>query len=1112
MSFVICPACRAENRPAAKFCDSCGTPLPRACPTCNTTLRANAKFCDECGRPVSAVGASEAGGVAPPRPVGTRPSLVPTSHVGVTPPTSDAPPADAGVAHRVRASAGPSVAPSAHAPTSAAAYTPKHLAAKILNSRAALEGERKQVTVLFADIAGFTAMSSRLDPEDLHTIMDGAFARIMEAVHRYEGTVNQFTGDGVMALFGAPIAHEDHAVRAVASALAIQKASREYAETLRETRGLDFALRIGINTGPVVVGRIGDDLRMDYTAQGETVNLAARLQTAAVPGSVLISEATEALVSGYFVTSDAELHTMKGIDRPVRAFTVTQQRRRRARFEVAVERGLTPLVDRTRELTRLVDSVARARGGRGQVVSVVGEAGVGKSRLLYELRRRLADERVLCLEGHCLPHGEALPFHLVAQFLQVNFGLEEGETAPAQAEKVAQGIERLDPALAWTVPYLRHVLGLPADELESEGLDQVQRKRRLIDAVKALTLRGAQHQPLVLLAEDLQWVDRNSEEYCRALVDSVATHPIVLVFTHRPGYAAPWQDRSFHERLTLDALSEDDTAEMVKVLLGVRELSPAVRELVVSRAEGNPFFIEELTRYLRERELHEVAGARDARIPATVHDLLTARIDRLPEALKRTLQLAAVLGRDFPLALLERVAPPDTDVKGDVAELIQVELLREKDVFPDLRLSFSHLLVRQVAYDGLLLKARAELHARAGGALESLYPGRADDIVQDLAEHYAKSPERAKALHYLERAGERAAGLFAYEEAGAFFRRALELGPAEDATVRARLFGKRGDAAYARGALAEAREQWGEALAVTDTACERRLIADLQRRTGVACWDAGESDEALTHLERGLAALEDDATNIEAARLYQEFGRIHFRRGDHATATDWAKRALALGAQLGAPDVISHAYNTWGVALARAGDIEEGASFVARSLETALAHQLGAVACRAYTNLAVMYATIDHARSLEYCRDGLALAQKIGDQLQQSWLYCTLAGGHCTLAGDYDEGVRAAERAVELDEKLGQRNHLPIPLIILAQVYQCRGDYEPSAHYYKRALEVAETVGEPQLLFPCYEGLATLAIERGDEAEAEAWLTRSRAVQETAGWSTDTFLVLPFLC
>ena len=909
-----------------------------------------------------------------------------------------------------------------------------------------MEGERKQVTVLFADCVGFTNMSTKLDPEDLHQVMDGCFARIMECVHRYEGTVNQFTGDGVMALFGAPIAHEDHAVRAVAASLAVQKSLREYGDELRRTRGLDFALRIGLNTGPVVVGRIGDDLRMDYTAQGETVNLSARLQSVAAPGTVLISEATERLVSGYFVTSDAGAHTVKGIERPVQAYTVTEQRRRRARFEVAVERGLTPLVNRTREMNRLVESVERARGGRGQIISVVGDAGVGKSWLLYELRRRLTGQAVLSLEGHCLPHGEALPFHLVAQFLQANFGLEDGEPPAVQADKVARGIESLDPALAWTVQYLRHVLGLPADELEAEGLDQVQRKRRLIDAVKALTLRGAQHQPLVLMAEDLQWVDKNSEEYCRALIDSVATNPLVLVFTYRTGYQPPWPDRSFHERLTLDPLSEDETVEMVKTLLGVPDLSAAVRDLIVSRAEGNPFFIEEMTRYLRERELHEATSAIDVRVPATVHDLLTARIDRLPEALKRTLQLASVLGRDFPLALLERIAPPGTDVKGDVAELTGLELLREKDVFPDLRLSFSHALVRKVAYDGLLLKARSELHGRVGAALEALYPGRADEIVQDLAEHYAKSPDRDKALHYLERAGDRAAALFAYEAAGQFYARALDLVPADEASApaRARLLGRLGDAAYARGALGEARERWDAALSVVDAACERQLAADLHRRMGVACWDAGQSDDALAHLERGLAALENDTANIEAARLYQEFGRINFRRGDHETATSWAKRALALGAQLSAPDVISNAYNTWGVALARAGDIEQGAEFVARSLDTALTSQLGAVACRAYTNLAVMYATIDHGRSLQYCRDGLALAQKIGDQLQQSWLYCTLAGGHCTLAGYYDEGVRSAEAAVEIDERLGQRNHLPIPLIIWRRSISAGGTTSPA--------------------------------------------------------------------
>jgi adenylate cyclase len=1077
MTPVQCPACRHENRAVAKFCDECGAALPRACSKCGTAVRSGAKFCDECGQPLTA-------GTAPAAPS----------------PSSE------------RTTAAP------------ASYTPRHLAEKILVSRAAIEGERKQVTVLFADCVGFTALSSRLDPEDLHGIMDGCFHHVMEAVHRYEGTVNQFTGDGVMALFGAPIAHEDHAVRAAAAALAIQKAMREYGESLRSERGLEFALRIGLNTGPVVVGRIGDDLRMDYTAQGETVNLAARLQAAAPAGDVFVSEATHRLVGDYFLTEDRGELALKGIDRRVHAWAVTEQRSRRARFEVALERGLTPLVGRGGELAFLRESVERVQKGRGHVVSIVGPAGVGKSRLAWELKRELLGAGVTYLEAHCLPHGTSVPFHPVIQMLQANFSLEEGEATAAQVEKVEHGVRALDPALAWTVPYLKHLLALPAPEVEAEGLDQIQRKRRMMEAVRALMFRGAQHRPLVLVAEDLQWVDAGSDELFRLTVDNVPSHPLLFVSTHRSGYAPSWQDRSFHRRLSLDPLSEEETLAMAAKVLEVDDLAPALRQLVLRRAEGNPFFVEELTRYLREHGL-VTTGAEGAtlerelaedEVPATVHDLLTARIDRLPEPLKRTLQLTAVLGREFSLSLLEALGDGGEDLKANLDELVRLELLHEKDLFPELTYRFGHLLIQQVAYQGLLRSTRAELHARAGAALERLYAGRADEVLQQTAEHYARSGERERAVRFLVRAGDRWASLFAYAEARADYARALEsldaVPPGGTGTERALVLEKLGDVAWAEGALGEAHERWTAALDAQPEAVEAARVAELYRKLGVAAWAAGDKERAFAHLDRGIAALGATVTTIEAARIYQEFGRIHFRLGDHEQAIDWAKRALALGSQLGAADVISHAYNTWGVALARAGEIEQGAELVAKSLDTALASQLGAVACRAYTNLAVMYATIDHARSVDYCREGLALAQRIGDQLQQSWLYCTLAGGHCTLAGDYDGGVRAAEAAVELDRRLGQRSHLPIPLIILGQIHQCRGDYERSAGSYREALDVAEAVGEPQLLFPCYDGLATLAIERGDEEDAERWLARSREVQTATGWSSDTFFVLPFLC
>jgi predicted ATPase len=736
------------------------------------------------------------------------------------------------------------------------------------------------------------------------------------------------------------------------------------------------------------------------------------------------------------------------------------------------------------------------------VASLVGDAGVGKSRVAYEFRRRLDGLSMTYAEGRCLPHATSVPFHLVVQLLEDNFGIQEGQSEGSRIEKVERVVRALDPALEWTLPYLKHLLALPADELAASGLDQAQRKRRLVEAVRAFVLRGAEYRPLLLLAEDLQWIDPNSEEVFRSLIDGLAARPILFVATYRQGYAPPWQDRSYHHRLALEPLSHEETSHMVATLAST--LEAPLHDLVVARAEGNPFFIEELTRYLRER-------GRADEVPETVQDLLTARIDRLAEPLKRTLQVAAVLGREFQLSLLEAMTRAH-DLEQQLAELVGQELLRQKDVLPEPSFSFSHLLIQEVAYGGLLVKARGELHARAGEALERLHADRLDDVVEELAEHYARSADRDKAVRYLTLAGDRAASLFAYGEAERSYTRALERLAADDGDGRAILLDKLGDVGFAHGTLKEALGRWEDALALVSERGDRRRMADLHRKITVGHWVAGKKEPALAHLQQGLAALGADLENLEVARLYHEAARIHFRLGQHRQATAWARQALALGERLCAADVVSHAYNTLGVAVARDGDVERGAEFVANSLETALDAGLGAVACRAYTNLAVMYATLDPERSERYCREGLALAEKIGDRLQQAWLHCVLAGGHCTITGDYDEGLRAAAAAVELDEQLGQQNHLPVPLIILGQIHQCRGDYERGEHYYRRALAVAESVGEPQLLVPCYEGLATLAIERDLRQEAEAWLAKSRAVQQLTGWTSDTFLVLPFLC
>jgi hypothetical protein len=383
-----------------------------------------------------------------------------------------------------------------------------------------------------------------------------------------------------MALFGAPIAHENHAVRAVAAALAIERRLEDYAETLHRERAIDFAVRIGINTGPVVVGKIGDDLRMDYTAQGETVNLAARLQEAACPGSVLISEFTHRAIRGFFHTRDEGERQMKGFDGPVHAYRVVGQRSRRARFDLAVERGLTPLVGRGPHLRFLRDCWDRAAAGQGQVVSIVGEAGAGKSRIAYEFRRTLDPASFTYAEGRGLPHA-ALPFHLIVQLLEDLLGLSEGERESARAEKVERGVRALDPALEWTVPLLERLLGLRADRVPADDLDHAQGKRRLIETVRVLVLRLAERRPLLLLAEDVQWIDPNSAEVLHALIDGLALRPILLIATYRQGHAPAWQDHSYHRRLAVDLLSRPEASQMLAALAGA--LGEDLRELALAR-------------------------------------------------------------------------------------------------------------------------------------------------------------------------------------------------------------------------------------------------------------------------------------------------------------------------------------------------------------------------------------------------------------------------------------------------------------------------------------------------------------------------------------------------
>jgi len=716
-----CPRCHHENPGDAKFCLECGRRLALSCGGCGIELPAGAKFCKECGQ---AVGAA------------TSPTA---ARVGA-PPES---------------------------------YTPKHLAEKILTSKTALEGERKLVTVLFCDIANSTALAERVGPDAMHALLSHFFELALAEVHRYEGTINQFLGDGFMALFGAPVAHEDHARRAALAAVAIR-------ETLggRVDLGLsdspELTVRMGLNTGAVVVGAIGDNLRMDYTAIGDTTNLAARLQQYAEPGQILISEATTRLVKGYVRFQALAPFHAKGKAEPIIAFRVVGLGTRRSRVDTEAYRTLSQFVGRDRELAILRDVLAEVQAGSGQVVGIVGEPGVGKSRLLYEFRRSVEAAPVTYLEGRCLSYGSATPYLPLQDIIRDNCGINSTDTPGQIGEKIRAALEQVGMNPEEARPYLLQVLGVKEGTEQLAQIEPRTIKARISDILRQMSMNGSRRRTLILAVEDLHWIDKTSEEYFSSAIEWLAGVPILLLMTYRPGYKPPWIDKSYATQMALRPLSSTDSLRVVEsVVERTTPISDSTTEVIISKAEGNPFFLEELTRVALDRDRQ---GA-SVTIPDTIQGVLAARIDRLPAEPKRVLQTAAVLGREFSLRLLKAISQDARDLERDLGDLKRLEFVYERTGVDDVVYAFKHALTQEVAYDTLLVAHRQALHWATGEALEEIYMDRLEEHYEQLAHHYRSArSERAlqKAATYSRHAGHKAAARSADRAAIGWFERALE--------------------------------------------------------------------------------------------------------------------------------------------------------------------------------------------------------------------------------------------------------------------------------------------------------------------------------------------------
>jgi class 3 adenylate cyclase/predicted ATPase len=942
-----CSECRADNRDGAKFCNQCGSKLELECPQCRSLNPPDSKFCSECGHSLPIVGAPLAQDVSFEEKLG-----------------------------KIQK------------------YLPDGLTEKILAQKDRIEGERRQVTVMFVDMTGFTSLTEKLGPEQTLTLMDQVFAILINKIHDYEGAVNELRGDGVLALFGAPIALEDAPQRAVRSALAIHKEMIEFNERIKgDYRIQPILLRIGINTGPVVVGSIGSDLRVQFAAVGDTVNMASRMETLAEPGTTYVTEQTFKLTEGFFRFEALGPKLIKGKEKPAEAYRVIAASGPRTRFDVSAERGLTPFIARRRELELLLDCFERSKAGRGQAIWLVGEAGLGKSRLLYEFRKAVANENVTFLEGKCLSYGKAVPFLPIIDILKSNFDVGDGDADSTIWNKVLKGLKMLDEAA--TLPYVLELLSVKDSGIDKIPSSPDAKKDRICDAIRRIVLKRAEIRPLILAIEDLHWIDKSSEDVVNHLFGSVPGARVLLLLTYRPELVQGWSEKSYRGQLNLNRLSNSESQAMVHHILGTEDVDRDLGELIVEKTEGIPFFIEEFIESLRALNALEQDGTgyrltdrlKELNIPSTIQDVIMARLDSLPEAPREVLQIGSVIEREFSYELIKQVADlPYQDLLGHLSILEESEFIYERGIHPKSTYVFRHALTRDVVYHSILASKRKKLHSKIAAAIEHLCESNMEAIEhpERLANHLMEAGLLERAIPYWQKAAEVATRRSANVEAVGHLKKALEL--------LARLPGN------------------------PETS---RKELDVQIALG----------PALMAID-GYAAPEVEKVYARARRLSQELGEtprtfailrglwgFYIVRGELETAHELGKRCLTLAGRTGKPPLVLWAHYAVGMTFFHLGELasalehfEQGISlYDVRKRHSHRALQDPGVACLSYKALTLWVLGYPD-QAIKTSQEAVALADGLSHPFSMVYALCMGALVH-QFCGRAQETYELAEAA-----------------------------------------------------------------------------------------------------
>ena len=1001
-----CPQCQHANPPGAKFCVECASPLARRCPACGTETPPTAKFCPECAAPLAAK--SQAAAPAP------------------------------------------------------LSYTPKHLADKILQSKSALEGERKQVTVLFADVKGSMELAEQLDPEEWHKILERFFAILTEGVHRFEGTVNQYTGDGIMALFGAPIAHEDHAHRACYAALHLRDAVREYANDVRVQHGVPFGVRIGLNSGDVVVGKIGDDLRMDYTAQGHTVGLAQRMEALAESGRACLSEHTARLVTGYFQLQDLGRTKVKGVSEPVGLFDLEGVGPFRTRLDRSRARGLSTFVGRDSEMGLLEAALQSALAGHGRIVGVVAQAGVGKSRLCFEFTESCRARGIVVHEAHCPAHGKTLAHLPVFELLRSYFGLVDGDSARVAREKIAGRLLLLDRAFDNVLPLIWDFLRVPDPERPVEAIDASVRQQQLHDFSRRLVRARSEREPAVLFFDDLHWIDPASDAFLAQLVEAARGTRTLLLVNFRPEYRADWMQRSDYQQLPLTPLGSEALRALLAQLLGC---DPSVAELpaaIEARTAGNPFFTEEVVSALIEAEqlvgapgAYRLVGSVDrVEIPPTVQAVLAARIDRLAEREKRVLQTAGIIGKDFARPLLAQIieahgrAPlAAAELDGALRLLCDLDFLFERALYPVAEYAFKHPLTHEVAYGSQLQERRRAVHAALARVLEE---GREAPAL--LAHHWDEAGEIEPAAHWHRQA-------------------ALDAGMT-DAGSAVRHWER---VCHLLGQLPETRERLSLAAAA------RAQLCWVEARRGVA----PERARALFEQAQDFAERAEDLSSLAFSRLTYA---LSLQYSGQPGGPELARQALAEAERSGDLAVRIAAHWTCGTIGYFAEDLSGAA----------LQHQAGIALCGDDLDVgahALMYSPWIMLRGVggaalvltgRLAEGAAFIEQSLGDHGRRYRLTQAICGSFAVtesrVRGEYRTALGVVQRSLETFDELGGTVGVRVMLLFhLGQSLALNRDWEGARDALEHSLRlVAENATFRHIVTDDHTWLAHVALAVGD--------------------------------